>query len=121
MTKASREAADYCPKTAYARTGVATSTRYEIPDECVGKYIWIYNETGATMYVRFGDEDVAVDSTAASTLSTEALTAAGDEPMVIIPDGQAASPRLDSDWTHMAMQGGTSGSWRFGLGTGDGD
>lgn len=121
MTKASRQAADYTPKTGYTADGAASSTRYEIPAACRGAYMWFHNATGATMYIRFGDDEVAVDPTADSDVTSEVLTEDGTEPLVVIPDGQAASPRVDSSWTHMALLGGASGKWHFGLATGDND
>ncbi len=123
MSKRERQAADFVPgDNAYARTGVGATTRYEIPSEMVGKFCLFTNETGATMYVRFGVGTVAVDDTEASGLAGETLTAGGSAPHLVVFGSQTVRVGVPSGATHMALKGGTSGSWRFGLATGvDGD
>lgn len=110
-----RQAADYTPGTkAYAATGVATSTRYQLPAEMPDNFCVFTNETTATMYLRFGDDTVTVDPAATAAPPAEATNA----PHATIPDGQSLRIGVPTGATHVAMIGGTGGPWRFGLATG---
>lgn len=112
--------ADVCPgDDAYALATSASSRRLEIPAAMIGKYCWFTAET-ITVYVRFGDDEVDVASSAVSTVDAEVLTVEGSEPHITIEAGQTVHWRLQGTWTHMAdIAADTSGKLRFGLAQGE--
>ena len=82
-----------------------------------------FTAMGADVYIRFGIADtVAVDYTTVSDVTDAVVTPGGDEPHLIIPQGQSRHERIDSSWTHFAHIGSTADGYLYAApATGDSD
>lgn len=108
------------------RATVTSAERCELPSGWAGKYIWMQAVAGSgaavDVGVRFGDSTVSVDLTAASTRTTETLSANTSAPDVhLVASAAPQRVRVPSTATHFSHIGtATTGRLRFGLATGTG-
>jgi len=124
-TRATRAAGDLgYPDAAWIRDTVTTANgeRLIIPTGWYGMYIQITVVGSATVYIRIGGDSVQVDPTTVSSVGSEAVTAGGKEPHIIVSAGIDAPVRIArTGQTRLAHIASATGSKLYiRLATGDG-